>query len=299
MSIVVCVGLLAVGFNRFGSEEHLSRDPIQHLYEVYVKINKEAENDPSIHDEARTYFKRMEDGDQSALALWKRFRDLSIVKYKQIYARLNVEFDIYSGESQYMEGMKRALNRLKEKQLLTESKGAMIVDLEKYKLTPAIVQKADGATLYITRDIAAAWERYDEFKFDQMIYTVAAAQNLHFQQLFKILDLSGFEWSKKCQHINFGMVNGMSTRRGTVVFLEDILDEAKTVMHEVMQKNERVYSQIEKPLETADIIGTSAVIIQDFGARRIKDYEFNWDRMTSFQGKIFLAIARCDSTVLM
>jgi arginyl-tRNA synthetase len=277
-------GLLAVGFEMFGSEEELQKDPIHHLFQIYVRINNEMKERPELEDQARAYFKKMEDGDKKALALWQRFRDLSIEKYKQIYKRLNVEFDVYSGESQFAEGMVRSLDRLKKLNLLTESQGALIVDLEKYKLTPALVQKADGATLYITRDIAAAWERHEKYKFDEMYYVVAAAQGLHFQQLFKILELAEFDWYSKCHHINFGMVNGMSTRKGTVVFLEDILNEAQTTMHEVMQKNEKVYAQIENPMETADTIGLSAVIVQDFGAKRIKDYEFNWERMTSFQG---------------
>ena len=246
-----------MGFERFGSEEELLKDPIKHLFDVYVKINEEARADESLHDVARAYFKKMETGDETALALWKRFRDLSIVKYREIYARLNIEFDIYSGESQYGDGMIRALNRLREKNLLKESEGAQIVDLKANKLGTAVVQKADGATLYITRDIAAAWERHEQFKFDEMLYIVASPQNLHFQQLFKILEKSDFEWYKKCQHINFGMVNGMSTRKGTVVFLEEILNEAQTIMHGVMQRNETKYAQIDNPQMVADIVGTS------------------------------------------
>lgn len=180
--------------------------------------------------------------------------------------------------------MKKELANLKEKNLLEESNGAQVVDLDKWKLGKALVTKKDGTTLYITRDIAAAADRAEKYNFDKMFYVVAAQQNLHFQQLFKILELMGYEWGKKCQHINFGMVKGMSTRKGTVVFLEDILHEAATQMMELMQKNEKKFAEISNPEEVADIVGLSAVVIQDLGARRVKDYDFDWARMTSSEG---------------
>jgi arginyl-tRNA synthetase len=277
-------GLLAIGFSRYGDEEKLKTNPIRHLYDVYVNINKEAEKDPSIHEQARAYFKRMEDGDEQALSLWRRFRELSIEEYKNIYRRLNVEFDEYSGESLMGPGMTRAMERLQEMNLLEDDKGAKIISLERFKLPKVLVRKSDGATLYITRDIAAAADRYERHHFERMYYVVAAQQDLHFQQLFKILELMGYDWAKKCHHINFGMVKGMSTRKGTAVFLEEILHEAKSTMLQVMQTNPEKFAEIEDPESVADLVGLSAVVIQDFSARRIKDYEFDWDRMTSFEG---------------
>lgn len=277
-------GLLAVGFARYGSEEALKEDAIKHLYDVYVKINRDAEAEPTIHDEARAYFKKMEDGDEEALALWRKFRDLSIEKYKQVYARLNISFDVYSGESQVDDGMKRAMAQLKESGLLEDSEGAKVIDLTKYKLGKTVVEKRDGTTLYLTRDIGAAMERYEKYKFDKMIYVVASQQDLHLKQLFKTLELMGFEWANRCEHVNFGMVMGMSTRKGTVVFLEEILDEAKDIMHEVMRKNEKKYQEVEDPEKVADEIGISGVKIQDNAARRIKNYEFDRNRMFSFEG---------------
>ncbi|KAI8647713.1 hypothetical protein BD408DRAFT_439151 [Parasitella parasitica] len=277
-------GLLAVGFAKYGSEEELNNDPIKHLYNVYVSINKDAEEDATIHDQARSYFRKMEDGDENALALWRRFRDLSIFKYKQIYGRLNIHFDVYSGESQVGEHMTRAMKLLDDCQLLEKSEGALIIDMEKYKLGKTVVQKKDGTTLYLTRDIGAAMKRYEEFKFDKMIYVVASQQNLHLQQLFKTLEMLNLEFADKLEHVNFGMVLGMSTRKGTVVFLEDILEEAKNTMHEVMKKNEKKYAEIADPEQVADEIGISAVKIQDNSARRIKDYKFDMDRMCSFEG---------------
>lgn len=152
--------------------------------------------------------------------------------------------------------------------MLQESDGALIIDLNQYKLDVAVVQKKDGTTLYITRDIGAAIERYEKYKFDAMYYLVASQQDLHLKQLFKILELMGFEWVGRCRHINFGMVSGMSTRKGTAVFLDDILEQTKESMHEVMKQNEKKYSQIENPDKVADIIGISAVMIQDMSAKR-------------------------------
>ncbi|KAJ3355768.1 Arginyl-tRNA synthetase [Allomyces javanicus] len=278
-------GLLAVGFEKFGSEEELLRDPIRHLFDVYVQINSAAEEDATIHDTARTYFKAMEDGDAKALALWQRFRDLSIVKYKETYARLGIEFDLYSGESQVAtKDMDEALNLLKSKQLLQEDQGAQIVNLKKEKLGVVVVQKKDGTTLYLTRDIGAAKARKDQLGFDSMYYIVGSQQDLHFRQLFTILKKSGHDWADQCKHINFGMVLGMSTRKGTAVFLEDMLNQTQEQMLEVMKKNEAKYAQIPDPEAVADLVGISAIVIQDMSARRIKDYAFAWERMFSFEG---------------
>ncbi|KAJ9107601.1 hypothetical protein QFC21_001060 [Naganishia friedmannii] len=278
-------GLLALGFRKFGSEEELEADAIKHLYDVYVKINAEAEADPAIHDEARAFFKLMEDGDAEALGLWKRFRDFSIIKLEKMYARLNIHFDVYAGESLVSpEAMKRQVDLLEEKKLLCTDRGAVLANLEEYKLGKVVVRKADGTSIYITRDLGEALERYEKYKFDKMVYVIAAQQNFHCQQFFKMLELMGYEWADKLEHVNFGMVLGMSTRKGTVKFLDDILQEAKLSMHEQMSKNEDKYKQIEDPEHVSDIIGQTAVKIQDMSAKRINDYEFNISRMTSFEG---------------
>jgi len=191
---------------------------------------------------------------------------------------------VYSGESLMAEGMGKAFDILEKKNLLEDDKGAKLINLEQFKLNKVLVKKSDGATLYITRDIAAAVERKEKYHFDKMFYVVASQQDLHFQQLFKILPTMGYDWAKDCTHINFGMVKGMSSRRGTVVFLEDILNEAKATMLEVMQKNEEKFKEIEDPEAVADLVGLSAVIVQDFSAKRIKDYDFDWARITTFEG---------------
>ncbi|KAJ3057106.1 Arginyl-tRNA synthetase [Rhizophlyctis rosea] len=282
-------GLLAVGFEQYGSDEELERDPIRHLFDVYVNINRDAEAKPEIHDQARDYFKRMEDGETDALGLWQKFRNLSIVKYKDIYARLNVSFDIYSGESQYsLNQMRNVLEELNDLSLLKPDAGALIVDLKQHKLGTAIIGKTNGSMLYLSRDIAAAIDRQNYYKFDEMFYVVGSQQDHHFRQLFKILELMGKPWSEHCHHINFGMVKSkdgnMSTRKGTVVFLQDILDNVKGEMHEVMKKNENKYAQIEDPEMVSDLVGISAIVVQDMAARRVKDYELDWNRMLSFEG---------------
>lgn len=308
-------GLLALGYQRYGDDEKLKTQPLRHLYEIYVKINQDKKKeedaerarlaelnkdkpapatpdekvseqvDCQINRDAKEYFKRMEDGDAEALALWSRFREMSIKELNRTYERLNVTFDLYTGESE-MRGADLSVveKKLNEKHLLVEKNGAMVIDLNKWKLGDVVIRKKDGTTVYITRDIVSAINRWEKFHFEKMFYVVAASQSLHFQQMFKILELMGYEWSKRCVHLAFGMVKGISTRNGTAVFLDDILDEAAKVMYEQMSTNKEKMDEMEDAKKAADCIGVSAVLVQDFNAKRIKDYDFKWDRMTSFEG---------------
>ena len=307
-------GLLALAFERYGDEEALERDPINHLFELYVKINqeltaekeqmealkkdgKEAEAkaiaDAGLDEQARQYFRKMTDGDASAVAQWRRFRDMSIVRYRETYSRLNIVFDSYSGESQVPEAaMEASAKRMEELKITEESDGAQIVDFAKHvpgkegkRLERPLVRKRDGTALYLTRDISELLGREAKYKFDKMIYVVASAQDLHLKQLFKIVELMGYkEIAAKCQHINFGLVLGMSTRKGTVKFLNDILRDVADKMHEVMRANEVKYQQVEHPEAVADILGISAVMVQDMTGKRINNYTFDMDKMTSFEG---------------
>ncbi|KAB2104401.1 Arginine--tRNA ligase, cytoplasmic [Alternaria gaisen] len=314
-------GVLAIGFDLYGNEEELVKNPIGHLYDIYVRVSnvqheeaekmkalkaeaaklKEEGKDASeqeaevkkieaegIDEQARKYFKGMVDGEPKALGIWKRFRDLSIEKYKQTYARLNIHYDDYSGESQVKdESMDLAAKIMWEKKVCEDSEGAVIVDLTKHskKLGKAVVKKKDGTSLYLTRDIGAAIERVEKYHFDRMIYVVASQQDLHLAQLFKIEELMGRkDISDKCQHINFGMVLGMSTRKGTAKFLDDILRDVGDKMHEVMKTNETKYAQVKDPEQTADTLGISAVMVQDMKGKRINNYTFDMDRMCSFEG---------------
>ncbi|KAF8331282.1 arginyl-tRNA synthetase [Cantharellus anzutake] len=278
-------GLIAVGFEKYGSQEELEKDAIKHLYDVYVKINNDASTDESVLDKAREHFRQMEDGGESALKQWRIWRDYSIEKYREEYGRLNVSFDVYSGESQVsLESQSAPLERLEKMGLISEEKGAKLVDLTQWKLEKAVVRKKDGTSIYLTRDIGAAIERYEKYKFDKMIYVVASQQDLHVAQFFKILSLLEYPWAGRLQHVNYGLVLGMSTRKGTAVFLDDIIREASEIMHEQMKKNPDKYSAVEDPEGTSREIGITAVKIQDMAAKRINNYNFNWSRMLSFEG---------------
>lgn len=299
-------GLLANGYKRYGSEEQLLKDPINHLFDVYVNVNKDvsaqeapikelreqiklkkekqedvselekdlqAKVDVSEDEKARRYFKSMEDGNKDALDLWRRFRDLSIDKYKETYARLNIDFDYYSGESQIKQESMAKANEAMEKTGVSESSdGAVIVDFNKHgakKLGKAIIVRKDGTPLYLTRDIGAILERDEDFHFDKMIYVVAAQQDLHLAQLFKVTELSGRkDLADRCTHVSFGMVRGMSTRKGTVKFLDDILKDVGEKMHEVMKTNTKKYEQVEDPESTADTLGITSVMVQDMRGKR-------------------------------
>ncbi|KAK8041650.1 Arginine--tRNA ligase [Apiospora rasikravindrae] len=307
-------GLLALGFEKYGNEEDLTKDPINHLFQVYVKINVdikaeqdeaerlEAEGKPEeaqkirdegLDEQARRYFKLMTESDEKALAMWKRFRDLSITRYKQTYARLNIHFDDYSGESQVAESdMEEAANKMKEMGLTEEDKGAQLVDFSKHvpgkqgkSLGKVILRKKDGTALYLTRDISELLNREKKYQFDHMIYVIASQQDLHCQQFFKVVELMGHkDIAAKVQHINFGMVLGMSTRKGTVKFLDDILRDVGEFMHDVMRKNEDKYKQVENPDAVADTLGISSVMVQDMTGKRNNNYTFNMEVMTSFEG---------------
>ncbi|KAE8342331.1 hypothetical protein BDV24DRAFT_162565 [Aspergillus arachidicola] len=212
------------------------------------------------------------EGDEEALSLWKKFRDLSIIKYQASFARLNIHYDVYAGESQIKdESMKEAEKMMKENGVSEVSEGAVLVDLTKYskKLGKAIVRKKDGTSNYMTRDIGAVFERDEEYHYDKMIYVIASQQDLHMAQLIKIVELIGRkDLADKVEHVNFGLVYGMSTRRGTVKFLDDILRDAKDKMHEVMRANQAKYEQVEDPEKIADILGISAVLVQDMASKR-------------------------------
>jgi len=289
-------GILAIGFEKYGNEEALQKNPINHLFEVYVKINKDKDveekhieeqkaagqditklREESIDERARKYFKAMTDNEPNAIAQWSRFRELSIKGYKQTYARLNIHFDEYSGESQVPQKRMDAMAQKMEDMGISEpSDGAVIVDFTKHvpgkagkSLGKTLIKRKDGTALYLTRDISEIQQREDKYNFDHMIYVVASAQDLHLQQLFKIVELMGYkELASKVQHINFGLVLGMSTRKGTVKFLDDILEEVGEAMHEVMRKNQDKYAQVSNPEATADILGITSVMVQDMSGKR-------------------------------
>ncbi|XP_061097726.1 probable arginine--tRNA ligase, mitochondrial isoform X2 [Conger conger] len=279
-------GLLGAGFQNFGSEEKLKVNPLQHLFDVYVRVNKEAESDQNIWLTAREFFRSLEQGEEQALSLWQRFRDITIEEYQQVYERLGVHFDEYSGESFHRSQTKEVLQQLKDQGLLqTTEKGTGVVDLSSAKDMSyySTVVRSDGTSLYITRDLAAAIDRKEKYAFDEMIYVTDKGQSGHFQQIFQILQAMGYEWAQSCLHVPFGRVQGMKTRLGEVVFLEDVLDESRVRMLRNMTAS-RTTKDLEDPEDTAQKVGISALIIQDFMGPLMSDYKFSWDQVLQAQG---------------
>ncbi|XP_019298368.2 probable arginine--tRNA ligase, mitochondrial isoform X2 [Panthera pardus] len=279
-------GLLGTGFQLFGYEEKLQSNPLQHLFEVYVQVNKEAADNKNVAKSAHEFFQRLELGDMQALELWQKFRDLSIEEYVRIYKRLGVHFDEYSGESFYREKSQEVLKLLDSKGLLQKTiKGTAIVNLSGNGDPSSIctVMRSDGTSLYATRDLAAAIDRMDKYNFDTMIYVTDKGQKKHFQQVFQMLQIMGYDWAERCQHVPFGVVQGMKTRRGEVTFLEDVLNEIRSRMLQNMASI-KTTKEVENPQETAERVGLAALIIQDFKGVLLSDYQFSWDRIFQSRG---------------
>lgn len=279
-------GKLIVAFKSWGDKETVEKDPIPELLKLYVKFHDLAEENPELEDEAREWFKKLEEGHQEAVELWQWFRDVSLQEFNRIYEMMGIDFDSYAGESFYSDKMDAVIDRLEEMGLLQDSEGAKIVDLEEYKMPPALIKKSDGSTLYITRDLAAAIYRKETYNFYKNIYVVGSQQNLHFQQMFQVLELMGFDWAKDCIHIPFGMVSledgTMSTRRGRVVFLEDVLNKAIEKTQEIIAEKNPSLPDKEK---VAREVGIGAILFQELSHSRIKDYLFSWDTALSFEGE--------------
>ena len=279
-------GKLIVAFKLWGSKEAVEANPIPELLKLYVKFHEEAEQKPEMEDEARAWFTKLENGDEEAKALWQWFRDESLKEFARVYDLLDIEFDSYAGESFYSDKMDSVIETLKDKKLLVQSQGTNVVDLEQYNMPPALITKNDGSTLYMTRDLAAAIYRKNTYDFDKCIYVVGSQQSLHFQQLFKVLELMGYEWSKDLIHVPFGMValeeGTMSTRKGRVVFLEDVLKQAVEKTKEIVLSKNPNAKNVE---QIAKQVGVGAVVFQELSNSRIKDYTFSWSRTLSFEGE--------------
>ena len=279
-------GKMIVAYRKWGSKEEVEAEPIKSLLKYYVKFHEEAEKNPALEDEARHTFTLLENGAEEETALWQWFRDESLKEFNYVYDLLGITFDSYAGESFYSDKMDRVVDILESKGLLKDSDGTQIVDLSEYNMTPALIKKKDGSTLYITRDLAAVLYRKETYDFDKCIYVVASQQNLHFQQLFKIVSLMGFDWADKCVHVPFGMVSledgTMSTRKGKVVFLLDVLTKAIEKTKEVIAEKNVAEEDID---QTAKDVGIGAVMFQELSNNRIKDYVFSWDKVLNFEGE--------------
>ncbi|QFT89662.1 Arginine--tRNA ligase [Bacillus sp. THAF10] len=279
-------GKLITAYKLWGSEEKVKADPIKELLALYVRFHEEAKLTTELEDKGRFWFKRLEDGDQEALSLWRWFRDESLKEFERIYELLGMEFHSYNGEAFYNNKMDAVVEQLEKKKLLTESEGAMVVSLEEYESPPCLIKKSDGATLYATRDLAAAFYRKSEYDFAKALYVVGGEQSLHFKQVFQVLKKMGYEWSKDMHHIPFGMMlkdgKKMSTRKGKVVLLEEVLQKAiKLATHNIEERN----LNLAKKDEVAKMVGVGSVIFHDLKNYRLNDVEFSLEAMLTFEGE--------------
>lgn len=278
-------GKLIVAYKNWSSKKAVEEKGTEELVRIYVKFHEEAEKDPSLNDLARQWFARLENKDEDAMELWKWFKKISLIDIEKTYKVLDITFDSYAGESFYYDKTQPIVERLKERNLLIESDGAMIVNLEEYNMPPCLIVKSDGASLYASRDIAAAIYRKETYDFDKCIYVTATAQDLHFRQWFKVVELMGYEWAKNLIHVGFGMVSmggaKLATREGNIVYLEDLFSEAsKRVLDIINEKN----PDMEDKEKKAQDIGVGAVVFSDLSNNRIKDIDFSWEEALNFDG---------------
>lgn len=279
-------GKLIVAYKKWGSEEAVRQNPIQELLRLYVDFHERAENDPELEDEARAWFKKLEDGDAEAMELWKWFREESLHEFMRVYDMLNVHFDSFNGEAFYNDKMQAVIDELREKNLLTESQGAEVVDLSKYDLNPALIQKSDGATLYMTRDLAAAMYRHHEYDFAQSLYVVGNEQSMHFKQLKAVIKEMGYDWSDDIHHIPFGLITQggkkLSTRKGKVILLENVLNEAiESAKEQILEKNPDLANKD----QVAHQVGVGAVVFHDLKNDRLNNFDFNLEEVVRFEGE--------------
>ena len=295
-------GKMIAAYKRWGDHDAVEAGGVQAMVDLYVRFNQEAEENPQLAEEGRLWFKKMEDGDPEALSIFDWFKSVTLADAKRVYDLLGVEFDSYAGESFYNDKMEPIVQELREKGLLVESQGAQVVDLEAYGMPPALILRSDGATLYITRDLAAAYYRHETYHFDKSLYIVAYQQNLHFRQLFKILELMGNDWADGMEHVAFGMVSfggeSLSTRKGTVIYLDDLLRQA---MEKALAIIEEKSPDLKNKEEVARQVGVGAVVYFDLHNDRMKDIDFSWERALSFDGEtgpyVQYTHARCCSVL--
>ena len=278
-------GKLIVAYRKWGQEGELKQDPIKYLLHLYVKFHQEAEKDKTLEDEARAEFKGLEDGDKDSIALWEQFKELSLQEFHRIYKILEVNFDSFHGEGFYNNLIEPSIKELQQKVKTTVSEGALIVDLEKYNMPPFMLRKSDGASTYHTRDLAAALYRLKKYKPEKIIYVVGSEQKLHFQQLFKVLELAQFD-KDKFIHVDFGLFRfpegKMSTRKGQVIFLEEVLNKAIELAEKIIEEKNPT---LQNKKEVAVMVGVGAIIFADLSNDRIRDIDFDWNRMLSFEGE--------------
>ena len=279
-------GMMISAYLKWGDEDKINADPIKELLNLYVKYNKIAKEDESYMDEARDWFDKLEKKDPTAVKLWSWFREISLKEFQRVYDLLGVEFDNFNGESFHSQFIGDALEVIDKKNLLEESDGAMIINLDDENLPPVLIKKSNGSSTYLTRDIATAMYRKRTYDFYKNVYVVASQQKLHFEQLRAVLKKMGFDWWDDCEHVSFGMVSmkdgSMKTREGKVIFLEDVLNRAIDKTKSIIEERN---PNLENKEEVAKQVGVGAVIFQDLFNNRIKDYTFDWDQVLNFDGE--------------
>lgn len=278
-------GKLMSAYKRWGSEEEVQADPINTLVKYYVRFHEEAETQPELNDEGRAWFKKLEDGDEEAVMLWKWFREESLKEFMDVYDMLDIEFDSFNGEAFYNDKMESVIDTLNEKNVLVESQGAKIVDLEKYGLNVAMIQRTDGATLYMTRDLAAATYRKQNYDFVKSLYVVGGEQREHFLQLKAVLKEMGYGWADDVEHIQFGLITvdgkKLSTRSGRIVLLKDVLnDSVELAQAQIDEKNPTLANKE----VVAHQVGTGAVVFHDLMNERIGNFDFKLEDVVRFEG---------------
>ena len=279
-------GMMISAYLKWGDEDKINADPIKELLNLYVKYNKIAKEDETYMDEARDWFDKLEKKDPTAVKLWSWFREISLKEFQRVYDLLGVKFDNFNGESFHSQFIGDALEAIDKKNLLEESDGAMIINLDDENLPPVLIKKSNGSSTYLTRDIATAMYRKKTYDFYKNVYVVASQQKLHFEQLRAVLKKMGFDWWKDCEHVSFGMVSmkdgSMKTREGKVIFLEDVLNRAIDKTKSIIEERN---PNLEHKEEVAKQVGVGAVIFQDLFNNRIKDYTFDWDQVLNFDGE--------------
>ena len=279
-------GKMLAAYKRWGDKETVEKGGVDEMTKLYVRFNTEAKENPSLDDEGRAWFKAIEDGNEEALEIFNWFKSVTLKDAERVYDILGVRFDSYAGESFYQDKMEPVVEELKAKGLLKEDQGAQIVNLEEYGMPPAIIVRSDGATLYMTRDLAAAKYRHDTYDVDKCLYVVAYQQDLHFKQLFKVMELLGWDWAKGCEHVNFGMISfegqTLSTREGRIGYLEDLLNNSIEKARAIIEEKS---PDLENKDEVARQIGVGAVAFFALYNNRIKDTDFWWDRALNFDGE--------------
>ena len=279
-------GMMISAYLKWGDEDKINADPIKELLNLYVKYNKVAKEDEAYMDEARDWFDKLEKKDPTAVKLWSWFREISLKEFQRVYDLLGVKFDNFNGESFHSQFIGDALEAIDKKNLLEESDGAMIINLDDENLPPVLIKKSNGSSTYLTRDIATAMYRKKTYDFYKNVYVVASQQKLHFEQLRAVLKKMGFDWWKDCEHVSFGMVSmkdgSMKTREGKVIFLEDVLNRAIDKTKSIIEERN---PNLEHKEEVAKQVGVGAVIFQDLFNNRIKDYTFDWDQVLNFDGE--------------